>query len=78
MQFEKVSDEDVAILAVEAADLNVEAEACAQIVKKADGDFRLVWTLLAGLEQAARTRDTNTVDAKMVDAVSRKSLNWRR
>lgn len=77
VEFEKVAEEDVAILAADAAGLDLTPEACAQVVKKADGDFRLVWTLLAGLEKIARTRDTNEVDAKMVNVISRKALNWR-
>ncbi|WP_321402640.1 ATP-binding protein [Maridesulfovibrio sp.] len=78
VEFEPVAEEDVAILASDAAGLNVDPEACALIVKKADGDFRLVWTLLAGLEKVARTRQTELVDAKMVNAVAKKTLTWRR
>ncbi|GKT37666.1 ATP-binding protein [Aduncisulcus paluster] len=78
VEFEPVAEEDVAILASDAAGLNVDPEACALIVKKADGDFRLVWTLLAGLEKVARTRQTELVDAKMVNAIAKKTLSWRR
>ncbi len=78
VEFEKVAEEDVAILAADAAGLDVDPDACAQIVKKSDGDFRLVWTLLAGLEKAARARQTEQINTKMVEDVAKKALNWRR
>lgn len=76
-EFIPVAEEDVAILAFEAAELEVAPDACSLIVNKSDGDFRLVWTFLSGLEKLARTRDTKQVDLKMVTDVSRKSLSWR-
>ena len=78
VEFEPVAEEDVAILGNGAAALNIDADACGLIVQKADGDFRLVWTLIAGLEKAARARQTDQVNVKMVTAVAKKALSWRR
>lgn len=78
VEFEPVAEEDVAILAADAANLDIKIDACSLIVKKADGDFRLVWTLLAGLEKTARARETDIVNAKMVGEVAKKALSWRR
>lgn len=78
VEFGPVSEEDVAVLADEAANLNLGPEACARVVAHADGDFRLVWSLLGHLERAAKTRETDAVDAKMVAAVAKKVVSWRR
>lgn len=78
VEFAPVADEDVAILGSSAAGLDIEPEGCALIVKKADGDFRLVWTILSGLEKAARAKDIESIDSKMVEAVARKVMGWRR
>ncbi|SMF44491.1 AAA family ATPase [Desulfovibrio gilichinskyi] len=78
VDFAPVAEEDVAILASDAAGLDIEAAACSLIVKKADGDFRLVWTILSGLEKAAKARETDMVNVKMVADVSHKTLSWRR
>ncbi|MBU1002760.1 MAG: AAA family ATPase [Proteobacteria bacterium] len=78
VEFGPVVEEDVAILADEAAGLDVSAEACGSIVRHADGDFRLVWTLLGHLERAAKAKDTTKIDAAMVGVVSKKVASWRR
>lgn len=77
VDFAPVTEEDVAILADEAASLVVGPEACSRIVRHADGDFRLVWSLLGHLERAAKARSTENIDAKMVAEVAKKVVNWR-
>jgi len=77
IEFGPVSEEDVAILAEEAAGLEVAPEAGALIVRRADGDFRLVWTLLGHLEKAAKARDTKVIDAKLAGDVARQVATWR-
>ncbi|WP_027179886.1 AAA family ATPase [Maridesulfovibrio bastinii] len=69
--FGPVIDEDVALFGLDAAGLDIEAFACQQIVKKADGDFRLVRNIIQVLEQVAIARETNLVTTSMVEDVLR-------
>jgi hypothetical protein len=78
VDFGPVGEEDVAILADAAAGLEVGPEACARIVSASDGDFRLVWSLLGHLEQAARAKSVEHVDAAMVAGIAKKVVRWRR
>jgi len=78
VEFGPVVEEDVAVLADEAAGLDMDPEACALAVRHSDGDFRLVWTLLGHLERTARAKETNSCDAAMVKAISKHVANWRR
>lgn len=78
VEFGPVLAEDVAVLADEASGLDVSPDACALIVRHADGDFRLVWTLLGHLEQASRAKGASAVDVPLVTAVAKKVASWRR
>lgn len=78
VDFGPVNEEDVAVLADDAAGLEVGPEACARIVRASDGDFRLVWSMLGHLEQAARAKDVRHVDAGMAASVAAKAVKWRR
>lgn len=77
VDFSPVTEEDVTILGDDAAGLNIGPEACARIVGHADGDFRLVWSLLGHLERAVKARGIDTVDAKLVNEVAKQVVNWR-
>lgn len=77
VDFGPVDEEDVAMLGDEAAGLIIGPEACARIVRHADGDFRLVWSLLGHLERLAKAHESEHVDAKMVAQVAKKVVNWR-
>lgn len=78
VEFGAVSEEDVAMLAMEAAGLIVGPEACSRVVQHSDGDFRLVWSLLGHLEKAARAKDLEHIDAKLVAEIAKKVVRWRR
>ncbi|SHI74918.1 AAA family ATPase [Halodesulfovibrio aestuarii] len=78
VEFGSVSEEDVAILGDEAAGLDITPDACAQIVRQADGDFRLVWSFISHLEQAAKAHETQEVDTPLVAKVAKQVASWRR
>lgn len=78
VDFGPVGEEDVAILADEAAGLDIGPEACSRIVQTSDGDFRIVWSLLGHLEQAARAKEITHIDAAMVTGIGKKVVRWRR
>lgn len=78
VEFGAVAEEDVAILTDEAAGLDIEPDACAQIVRHADGDFRLVWSFIGHLEKAARVHEIQVVDTALVSKVTKQVANWRR
>lgn len=75
VEFGPVVDEDVALFGLDAADLDIDAVACRQIVQKADGDFRLVRNIIQALEQAATARETQIVTSAMVGDVL-KQRKW--
>ncbi|WP_029896866.1 AAA family ATPase [Desulfohalovibrio reitneri] len=75
--FGPISESDVAMYGMDAADLRIPARECKLIVKKTDGDFRLVRNMFQMLENAAKARDTDTVDEAMVMDVL-KHRSWRR
>ncbi|SHI59924.1 AAA family ATPase [Halodesulfovibrio aestuarii] len=78
VEFGAVAEEDVAFLADEAAGLNISPEACAQIVRYADGDFRLVWSFVGHLEKAARAHEVHDVNVALVAKVAKQVASWRR
>lgn len=75
--FAAVDEGDIAAFALEAAGLDLTPEALALVRTTSDGDMRLVRNMVQLLEQAARTRETDLVDAGMVAAVQ-KLKSWRR
>ena len=77
VEFQRVTEEDVAILAAEAAGLDIVPEACAHIVRHADGDFRLVWSFISQLEQAAKTHGQHVIETEMVARISKQVASWR-
>jgi hypothetical protein len=77
VEFGPVAEEDVAILGDEAAGLDIAPEACSQIVRLADGDFRLVWSFIRQLELTAKTHETQRIDSALVARVAKQVANWR-
>ncbi|EHJ46360.1 hypothetical protein DFW101_0343 [Solidesulfovibrio carbinoliphilus subsp. oakridgensis] len=77
VSFAPVDEGDIAAFALEAAALDLTPEACAMIRATSDGDMRLVRNMVQLLEQAAKARETDLVDAAMVAAVQ-KQKSWRR
>lgn len=77
VNFGPVALEDVAMFAMEAASLDVAPEACRLMVDRADGDFRLIRNMVQMLEQAAKARQTATVDVTMTTAML-KQRKWGR
>lgn len=69
VEFGPVSDEDVMVFALQAANLRLTPEAVSLTSKKAEGDFRLVYRLVQQLEQAARAMETDEITADMVRAL---------
>lgn len=59
---------DVALYAMEAADLALSPAACALLHKQARGNFRRVHNLLLTVEAAARAAGTDSVDLPLVQA----------
>ncbi|HEU6435999.1 MAG TPA: ATP-binding protein [Nitratidesulfovibrio sp.] len=66
--FTGISTQDVAMYAMEGADLSLTTDAAALIHKQARGNFRRVHNLLLSVESAARAKNTGTVDAALVKA----------
>jgi DNA transposition AAA+ family ATPase len=77
LEFGPVTESDIATYALEAADLDLEPEACSAIGKASEGDFRLAHSMIRLLEDAAKARQTATVDLKMVQSIL-KMRSWRR
>lgn len=77
VDFGPVGAEDVALLADEAAGLAVGPDACARIVTQGEGDFRLVISLIAHLERAAKAHSMDVVDVKLVNQVAKNVVSWR-
>lgn len=77
VEFGPISEMDIATFIFEACGLDVEPDAAAQIRKVSDGDFRLVRNQAILLEEAARARAVECIDAGMVADVA-KSRSWRR
>jgi DNA transposition AAA+ family ATPase len=77
VEFGPVAAEDVAVLGSDAAGVSIDSEAAAYITRRADGDFRLIWTLLAHLERACQARQSMAVDASLAAAVAKKTMSWR-
>ncbi|KAF1073257.1 AAA family ATPase [Halodesulfovibrio sp. MK-HDV] len=78
VEFGAVSEEDVAILGDEAAGLDITPDACAQIVRQADGDFRLVWSFIGQLEQAAKAHEEQEISPALVAKVAKQVASWRK
>lgn len=78
VDFGPVGEEDVALLGEEAAGLIIGPEACARIVAQGEGDFRLVWSLIADLERAAKAHGKDMVDVKLVNTVAKNVVSWRK
>ncbi|ABB40145.1 hypothetical protein Dde_3351 [Oleidesulfovibrio alaskensis G20] len=77
VEFGPVAEEDVAILGDEAAGLDIAPEACSQIVRLADGDFRLVWSFIHQLELTAKTHGIQQINTELVARVSKLVASWR-
>jgi hypothetical protein len=77
IKFGPVSEEDIVVYGVKAADLDITPEACSLIARHSDGDFRLVRNMMQLLEQAAKAKQTDIADEPMVQAVI-KTRSWRR
>lgn len=67
--FGKIERQDVALFALEAANLALSPEACALVHTEAQGNFRRVHNLVLSLESAARAAGTGDVPVEMVRAV---------
>lgn len=74
VSFGKIERQDVAIFALEAAELTLSPEACALVHGETKGNFRRTHNLLLSLESAARAAGTGEVSADMVRAVLEKPL----
>ncbi|KAF1073304.1 hypothetical protein MKHDV_03689 [Halodesulfovibrio sp. MK-HDV] len=68
----------MAILGDEAAGLDITPDACAQIVRQADGDFRLVWSFIGQLEQAAKAHEEQEISTALVAKVAKQVASWRK
>lgn len=66
VSFGKIDRQDVALFALESADLSLSPEACALIHTTAKGNFRRVHNLVLSAESAARATGTDEVSADMV------------
>lgn len=67
--FGKIGREDVALFALEAADLTLSPEACALIHSTTKGNFRRTHNLILSVESAARVACTGEVSADIVKSV---------
>lgn len=67
--FQKMERADVALFALEAADLHLTPEACVLVHSEAKGNFRRVHNVLLSIESAARAADTNKISADMVKTI---------
>lgn len=66
--FDKVDRQDVALFALEAADLTLSPEACTLVHGTAKGNFRRVHNIILSVESAARVAGTGAVSTDMVKA----------
>jgi hypothetical protein len=70
--FGPVTDEDALLFASQAAGLTLEPEAARELVRMAEGDFRVLRNLTQALEQAAAAKQSQDVDTGMVRALARR------
>jgi len=69
VNFDPISAEDVMLFAMQAAALEVTPEACHKLALLAKGSFRVVYGYILHLEDYAKAQNTNTIDAKAVEAL---------
>lgn len=69
VEFGPTSEEDILLYAAEAAGLQLSPEACHEVARISEGDFRLVHTALLKIEQAAKAKAVTQVQADMVRTV---------
>ena len=77
VEFGPINAAEVAMYAMQGADLDIPANLCGRIAEKSEGDFRLVRNMMLLLEKAAKAADTRKVDGAMLDVVFT-ARNWRR
>lgn len=77
VEFGAISPAEVGMYAMQAAGLEVSGQLCAEITKKAEGDFRLVRNMMLLLEKAAKASEQWSVDREMLDMVL-SARSWRR
>ena len=69
--FDAITPDDIAIFALQAADLELDSAASRRVAKAGEGDFRLVYRIVQDLEQMARASGRSEVDAAMADAAKK-------
>lgn len=77
VEFGPIKSSEVAMYAMQAADLNIPADLCKKLAQKAEGDFRLVRNMTILLEKTAKAAETNDVDKDMLGSVFGQR-KWRR
>lgn len=77
VEFGAISPAEVAMYAMQAAGLEIDGQLCAEITKRAEGDFRLVRNMMILLEKSAKASEQWSVDRAMLDLVL-SARSWRR
>lgn len=69
VEFRPITDEDIMLFGLKAAEIHLEPAAVQRLQTRSGGDFRLVWLDMHDLEQMARANKVKEVGVKMVDAL---------
>jgi len=69
VEFGPVITDDVVMFGMKACDLKVKAEAAAELVRRCQGSFRLLYHLMKDLERQAKANKMDAVELEMVEAL---------
>ncbi|MBA3011110.1 MAG: AAA family ATPase [Proteobacteria bacterium] len=69
VEFGPVRTEDVAIFGMKACDLKIMPEASAELVRRCQGSFRLLYHLMVDLERQSRANKVKTITLEMIEAL---------
>lgn len=69
VEFGPIIPEDVLLLGMKAANLNIEPEAAHKLTIRSQGDFRLLWLDMRDLERVAKANTTQNITVEMVAAL---------
>ena len=75
VEFKPLGSDDVISLARKATDLDMKAEAAAQVVARTDGDIRLIEQVLMIAEQVAATNRSKEITPEIVKSATSRRFN---
>lgn len=73
VEFKPITEDDAGVFAAEAAGLQLEPSAAMDVIRRTEGDFRLVRNEIAKLESAAQASGTTVVSLKMSQQLGKRA-----